>query len=99
MYIHYLVHYPPEDCLEGKSLGFSVTRRESARTAAVELKTISGSKGFGKQLNMSIFTSYQRKTELRSTAESRDSLITTIEGIKESTVKDQASSTFVRQLD
>ena len=34
-------------------------------------------------------------------AESRDSLITTttIEGIKESTDKYQASSTFVRQLD
>lgn len=43
----------------------------------------------------------QRKTGRRSTAESRDSLITTttIEGIKESTVKYQASSTFVRQLD
>ena len=38
---------------------------------------------------------------LRSTAESRDSLITTttIEGIKESTDKYQASSTFVLQLD
>ena len=50
---------------------------------------------------MSIFTNYQRKTGLRSTAESSDSLITTttIEGIKESTDKYQASSTFVRQLD
>ena len=46
-------------------------------TAAVEQKTISGSKGFGKQQNMSIFTSCQRETGRRSTAESRDSLITT----------------------
>ena len=56
---------------------------------------------FWKTINMSIFTSCQRKTGRRSTAESRDSLLTTttIEGIKESTVKYQASSTFVRQLD
>ena len=41
---------------------------------------------------MSIFKSGQRKTERRSTAESRDLLITTttIEGIKKSTVKYQA---------
>ena len=49
---------------------------------------------------MSIFTSCQRETGLRSTAESRDSLITTttIEVIKESTDKYQASSTFVQHL-
>ena len=41
--------------------------------AVVELMTIYGSKGFGEQYNMSIFTSYRRQVRRCYTAESQNS--------------------------